>query len=118
MVEFSRAALVPRLLFGLAATAFGVAAVAWWKLGLDTLRGCQLLAGLEGTASSRRRFGRTRTWQSGRAGSTPTACWPLVGARGAHGQLPASVSYYPLPFYVGLALLAVAGVLAVWPAAR
>jgi hypothetical protein len=74
-----------------------VAAGAWWWLGLGALQGWQLLAGLVGTAFSRRHSGRTRTWQSGRAWSAPTACCGAYG--GTRPTRPTSPPwcYYPLP---------------------
>jgi hypothetical protein len=117
VVEFSRISLVPQVLYVLAAVAAAVAAVAWWGLSLSALQGCQLLASLQGTAFLASAFGPHPDVGERARLEHPNSVLRRLWWSTAHTANFAAVVYYPLPFYVGLALLA-AAVLAVWPATR
>jgi hypothetical protein len=118
MVQFDRIALVPPSLYVLVAAALGVAAVAWWWLGLTMLQGYQLLAGLEGAAFMASAVGSHPDVAAWQKLQRPNSAMRRLWWRTAYTANFGGVVYYRVPLYVGLALLAAAAVMAVWPAAR
>jgi len=118
MGDFYSISVVSRSLVVLAVAAAAVATGFWWYLGLGVRQGCQLLTSVEGTALLAGAFGPHESVPARARFDYPNSALGRVWWRIKYTANYGGVVYYPLPFYLGLALLAAAAVLAVCPDTR